>query len=159
LKNANGVLTTILQVKGVEMSKKKTVKNRFARPARSAKPAKTKQAARSATTTTGRRKLLPSAGNIHVYRHEVESNPNNAPLIVDIPIAAGRGKNPSQPTFVGFTAEMAEEQWPDQFAFRIISLEPKTVRVMISRTDKGSSDVSWGAKLVVHVLVIADATP
>ena len=100
----------------------------------------------------------PLAARIYAYRHEVASNPDNAPLIADIPIAAGRGEHPRRPSFVAFTAEMAEEHWPDQFAFRIIALESTTVRVMISRIDKGSQDLGWGAKLVVHVLVIADAS-
>jgi hypothetical protein len=142
------------------MSKKKAATNKkSARPSRLVKPAKAKRAVRAGKPTTARGKLLPPAGNIHAYRHEVASNPENAPLIVDIPIAAGRGEHPSRPTFVGFTAEMAEEHWPDQFAFRIVSLEAASVRVMISRVDKGSADLGWGARLVVHVLVIADAVP
>jgi hypothetical protein len=49
---------------------------------------------------------------------------------------------------------MPEEQWPDQFAFRVISLEGSSVRVMVSRVDKGSPELSWGVKLVIYVLVI-----
>lgn len=66
--------------------------------------------------------------------------------------------HPSRPSFVGFTAEMSEEHWPDQFAFRIVSLDNTSVRVMISRIDNGSNDMTWGATLVVHVLVVADTT-
>ena len=140
------------------MSKKKpAVKKKTARPPRSISPAKAKLARPAGKRTTTGLKLPPAAGNMHVYRHEVESNPNNAPLIVEIPIAAGRGEHPTRPSFVGFTAEMTEEHWPDQFAFRIIALDNTKVRVMISRIDKGSNDIGWGAKLVVHVLVVADA--
>ena len=84
----------------------------------------------------------------------MHGNSSNAPLIVDIPIAEGRGEHPRRPSFVGFTAEMADEQWPDQFAFRLISLDNSTVRVMISRIDNGSPEQGWGATLVVHVLVV-----
>jgi hypothetical protein len=45
---------------------------------------------------------------------------------------------------------MAEEHWPDQFAFRIVALEASSCRVMISRVDKGSSESSWGAKLIAR---------
>ena len=93
----------------------------------------------------------------YVYRHEIDGNPEGAPLVVDIPIAAGRGANPARPTYVGFTAEMAEEEWPDQFAFRVISLDGGSVRVMISRVDKGAQELGWGVKLIVHVLVVAPA--
>lgn len=75
-------------------------------------------------------------------------------MIVDLPIAAGRGKSPPRPSFVGFTAEMAEEYWLDQFAFRILALEGDSVRVMISRVDKGSPELGWGVKLMVQVLVV-----
>ncbi|HVX12391.1 MAG TPA: hypothetical protein VHC22_14510 [Pirellulales bacterium] len=93
------------------------------------------------------------AGTFHVFRHEIDGNPTNGPLIVEIPIAAGRGDHPQKPSFVGFSAEMNEEHWPDQFAFRIISLEATSVRVMVSRVDKDSPDMGWGVTLVVHVLV------
>ena len=36
----------------------------------------------------------------------------------------------------------------------IVSLEGNSLRVMVSRVDKGSSEQGWGVKLVVHVLVI-----
>lgn len=55
---------------------------------------------------------------------------------------------------VNFTAEMSEEQWPDQFAFRVISLEGGSVRVLVSRVDKGSPEQGWGEKLIIHVLVV-----
>ena len=94
------------------------------------------------------------ATGFHVYRHEIDGNPTNAPLIVDIPIAEGRGPRPPRPATVSFTAEMAEVQWPDQFAFRVVSLEGSSVRVMISRVDKGSPEQGWGVKLVIYVLVV-----
>lgn len=97
----------------------------------------------------------PIATGMYFYRQEIESNTSNAPLVVDIPIGEGRGEHPLRPSFVGFSAEMGEEQWPDQFAFRIISLSETTVRVMISRVDKNSHEQSWGARLVVHVFVVA----
>jgi hypothetical protein len=96
----------------------------------------------------------PRSPQIHVYRHEIPENPTHASLVVDIPIAAGRGDAPPVPSYVGFTAEMSEEYWQDQFAFRVVSLSGGSVRVMISRIDKSSSDLSWGVKLVVHVLVV-----
>jgi hypothetical protein len=100
----------------------------------------------------------PPATRVYCYRHEIENNPSNASLVVDIPIAEGRGEQPVRPSFVGFTAEMGEEHWPDQFAFRIISLSETTVRVMVSRVDKNSADLSWGVKLAVQVLVVCDAS-
>jgi hypothetical protein len=90
----------------------------------------------------------------HVYRHEIDGNPTNAPLIVDIPIAEGRGPNPSRPATVSFTAEMSDEYWQDQFAFRVVSLEGGRVRVMVSRVDKGSPEQGWGVKLIIRVLVV-----
>ena len=137
------------------MSKKKaTTTRKTARPPRPAKTAKPMPASRTRKTTHF---MPPSASSIHVYRHEIANNTTNAPLIVDIPIAAGRGERPSRPSFVGFTAEMSAEHWPDQFAFRIVSLDNASVRVMISRIDNGSNDMTWGATLVVHVLVVTDA--
>ena len=133
------------------MSKKKAA---VKKPARRSRSVKSSRGTRKPTTAAAKR--VPPAVNIYVYRHEVENNPNNAPLIVDIPIAVGRGKHPARPSFVGFTAEMNDDQWPDQFAFRVVSLDNTSVRVMVSRIDKGSSDMSWGAKLVVHVLVVTD---
>lgn len=99
------------------------------------------------------------AANIHVFRHEIQENPNNAPLVVEIPIAEGRGDAAPVPAFVGFTAEMSEECWPDQFAFRLVSLSGASARVMISRVDKGSAELAWGVKLVVHVLVVDRDAP
>jgi hypothetical protein len=99
--------------------------------------------------------LQPQAtAAMHVYRYEIDDNPNHAPLIVDIPIAEGRGENPPRPAFVSFTAEMAEEEWPDQFAFRVTSLQGHAVRVMVSRIDKGCHEQSWGVRLVIHALVV-----
>lgn len=97
----------------------------------------------------------PVAAGMYCYRHEIESNTSNEPLVVDIPIGEGRGEQPVRPSFVGFSAEMNEEHWPDQFAFRILSLSETTVRVMISRVDKNSPEQGWGVRLVVHVLVVA----
>ena len=88
------------------------------------------------------------------YRHEVGANPHHGPLTVEIDISAGRGSSPPMPTFVGFTAEIADERWPDQFAFRIVSLQPRSVRVTILRIDRGLEELAWGADLVVHVLVV-----
>ncbi|HQU42801.1 MAG: hypothetical protein B7Z73_02420 [Planctomycetia bacterium 21-64-5] len=134
-------------------AKKKSISKPLPRQAKpKSEPAPTERTL--ATKPSGPR---PPSAEMHVYRHEVESNPAHASLIVEIPIAAGRGEHPCRPSFVGFTAEMNEEHWPDQFAFRILSLEDTTVRVMISRIDQGPQERSWGAKLVVHVLVIADA--
>jgi hypothetical protein len=158
LNEATGVLLDLIgKSQDREMSKKKAAaKKKTAGPSRPASPPKSKRAGRTGQRTIDRPKVLSPAGNIYVYRHEVESNPSNAPLIVEIPIAAGRGEHPTRPSFVGFTAEMAEEHWPDQFAFRIIALDNANVRVMISRVDKGSNDMGWGARLVVQVLVVAD---
>ncbi|MGH7136135.1 MAG: hypothetical protein ACREHD_10365, partial [Pirellulales bacterium] len=102
----------------------------------------------------GSRGSAMRSSGIHVYRHEVGENATDAPLVVDLPIAAGRGEHPPRPAFVGFTAEMAEEYWQDQFAFRVISLDGGSVRVMISRVDKGSPDLAWGERLFVQVLVV-----
>ena len=114
-----------------------------------------KRTARIARASAGRpRGPEKRSSAIHASRHEIGENAADAPLIVDLPIAAGRGKNPTAPTFVGFSAEMGEEYWQDQFAFRILSLNGESVRVMISRVDKGSPDLAWGEKLVVQVLVV-----
>lgn len=117
-----------------------------------AAPKQIKKAKRPASIAT-------DAGPVkmHVYHHEILENPNNAPLVVEIPISEGRGENPPTPAFVSFTAEMSEDYWPDQFAFRLVSLSGGSVRVMISRVDKGPAELGWGVKLVVHVLVV-DAT-
>lgn len=124
------------------------------------RPAKTATAKPTALASTGSKsvsKQQPRAETTYIYRHEIDGNPEGAPLIVDIPISAGRGANPARPSYVGFTAEMAEEEWPDQFAFRVISLDGGSVRVMISRVDKGAQELGWGVKLTVHVLVVAPA--
>ncbi|HVA51752.1 MAG TPA: hypothetical protein VNH11_35755 [Pirellulales bacterium] len=141
------------------MAKKKAAaKNKsISRPSPRQTQAKSEHVPSESTLATKPAGPQPPSAEMYVYRHEVESNPAHAPLIVDIPIAAGRGERPSRPSFVGFTAEMNEEQWPDQFTFRILSLEGATVRVMISRIDQGPQERTWGAKLIVHVLVIADA--
>lgn len=118
-------------------------------PTKKAKSARAVKA--PAASPRGSEARLPG---MHVYRHEIGENLSNAPLIVDLPIADGRGEKPSAPSFVGFTAEMAEEYWQDQFAFRIISLGGDSVRVMISRIDKGSPELGWGVKLAVQVLVV-----
>ena len=99
-------------------------------------------------------KRQPQATGFHVYQHEIDGNPTNAPLLVDIPIAEGRGPNPPRPATVSFTAEMSEEQWPDQFAFRVVSLEGSCVRVLVSRVDNGSPEQGWGVKLIIRVLVV-----
>ena len=97
----------------------------------------------------------PTQGrNVHSYRHEVGANPHHGPVTIEVDISAGRGKRPPLPAFVAFTAEIAEEQWPDQFAFRLISLRSDAARVMITRVDRGLEELSWGAHLVVHVLVV-----
>ena len=96
----------------------------------------------------------PRPAEIHTYRHEVGANPGHEPLTVELDISAGRGERPPTPAFVGFTAEIAEEQWPDQFVFRLISLHPHSVRVKITRVDRGLEELSWGANLVVHLLVV-----
>lgn len=96
----------------------------------------------------------PSMAVVHTYRHEVGGNATHAPLTVDLDISAGRGPRPPKPSFIGFTAEITDEQWPDQFVFRLISLQPGSVRVKITRVDRGLEELSWGANLVVHVLVV-----
>lgn len=96
----------------------------------------------------------PRPAEIHTYRHEIGGNPNHASLTVDLDISSGRGSRPPLPAFVGFTAELADDQWPDQFVFRLISLQPGSVRVKITRIDRGQEELSWGANLVVHVLVV-----
>ena len=137
------------------MAKKKAV-NKKSIPTTSGPQVKRKAKQAAASSNPPAKTSIPQAqsAGIHVYLHEVYDNPNNAPLIVDIPIAAGRGKNLPRPSFVSFTAEMPDEQWPDQFAFRVISLEAASVRVMISRIDKGLPELNWGAKLIVRVLVV-----
>ncbi len=133
------------------MSKKKAVAKKAPNPtpARSQKSAKAKRTSDEAPASAP----LSPANTFHVFRHEIDGNPTNGPLVVEIPIAAGRGDHPQKPSFVGFSAEMSDEHWPDQFAFRIISLDATTVRVMVSRVDKDSPDMGWGVTLVVHVLV------
>lgn len=81
-------------------------------------------------------KRQPQATGIHVYWHEIDGNSTNAPLVLDIPIAEGRGPNPPRPAIVDFTAEMSDEYWQDQFAFRVVSLEDNSVRVLVSRVDR-----------------------
>jgi hypothetical protein len=137
------------------MAKKKaTTKKPAPKASRPTKKSNVRQAAPKNERTSNRSQRQPRAAGIHVYRHEIDGNPNNAPLIVDIPIAEGRGKNPPRPSMVSFTAEMSDEQWPDQFAFRVISLEGDSVRVMVSRIDKGTQEQGWGVKLVIHLLVV-----
>jgi hypothetical protein len=53
------------------------------------------------------------------------------------------------------TAELSDENWQDQFVFRIVSLGRVTVRVKITRVDRALEEFSWGANLVVHVMVVA----
>jgi len=96
----------------------------------------------------------PQNVEIHTYRHEVGGNPTNAPLTIDIPIGNGRGDEPRMPSFVGFTAEQSDENWQDQFVFRIVSLGRVTVRVRITRVDRGLEEFGWAANLVVHVMVV-----
>ena len=140
------------------MSKKNTTTKEAAPQATPpAKKATAKPTALASTGTKSVSQQQPRAEGTHVYRHEIDGHPDNTPLIVDIPIAAGRGENPARPSYVGFTAEMAEEEWPDQFAFRVISLDGRRVRVLISRVDKGAQELGWGVKLIVHVLVVAPA--
>ena len=137
------------------MAKKRvTTKKSAPKASRSKKAPSVKRAAPARKLAKAVGKLQPQAAGFHVYRHEIDGNPTNAPLIVDIPIAEGRGPNPSRPAAVSFTAEMPEEHWPDQFAFRVVSLTGGSVRVMVSRVDKGSPEQSWGVKLVIYVLVI-----
>lgn len=90
----------------------------------------------------------------HCYRHEVGANLHHGPLTIDLDISGGRGKRPPLPAFVGFTAEIADEQWPDQFAFRLISLQSGIARVKITRVDRGLEELSWGDNLIVYVLVV-----
>lgn len=128
-----------------------------------AAPKKTADASISRSQTkkvkdTGAESMPAAGAAMHVFRHEIQENPNNAPLVVEIPIAEGRGDNPASPAFVAFTPEMAEEYWQDQFAFRLLSMSGGSVRVMISRVDKGPAELGWGVKLVVHVLVV-DTNP
>lgn len=137
------------------MAKKKvTAKKSAPNASRSAKMPIEKKSVLPAKQAKIRSERQPQATEIHVYRHEIDGNPTNAPLIVDIPIAEGRGANPPRPATVSFTAEMSQQQWPDQFAFRVVSLAGGSVRVMVSRVDKGSPEQGWGVKLIVHVLVI-----
>jgi len=137
------------------MAKKKAAAQKSAPQAsRSPKSSSAKQPDLAPKQAKVRAERQPQAAGIHVYRHEIDGNPTNAPLIVDIPIAEGRGPNPHRPAMVSFTAEMPEEQWPDQFAFRVVSLEGSSVRVMVSRVDKGLPEQGWGVKLIIHVLVI-----
>lgn len=137
------------------MAKKRvTTKKSAPKTSRFKKTPHAKQAAPARTLAKAGVKRRPQAAEFHVYRHEIDGNPTNAPLIVEIAIAEGRGPNPPWPAAVSFTAEMPEEQWPDQFAFRVISLEGSRVRVMVSRVDKGSPEQGWGVKLIIHALVI-----
>jgi len=96
----------------------------------------------------------PQNVEIHTYRHEVGGNPTNAPLTINVPISNGRGDEPRMPSFVGFTAELSDENWQDQFVFRIVSLGRATVRVKITRVDRALEEFGWGANLVVHVMVV-----
>jgi len=132
-------------------------KKRAAKP--TVQPAKPKSPARKGV------KRLPRAdehsqdrptqdAKTHCYRHEVGANPHHGALTVEVDISAGRGKHPSPPAFVGFTAEIADEQWPDQFAFRLLSLQSRVARVKITRVDRGLEELSWGDNLIVHVLVV-----
>jgi hypothetical protein len=115
------------------------------------KPRKSKPAEAAVTKVFG----SPSQNvEIHTYRHEVGGNPTNAPLTIDVPISKGRGDEPRMPSFVGFTAELSDENWQDQFVFRMVSLGRATVRVTITRVDRGLEELSWGANLVVHVMVV-----
>lgn len=140
------------------MAKKKATEKETAPQAtRPPKKVIAKPTALASTATKSASKQEPRAEGTYVYRHEIDGHPDNTPLIVDIPIAAGRGENPARPSYVGFTAEMAEEEWPDQFAFRVVSLDGRHVRVMISRVDKGAQELGWGVKLIVNVLVVAPA--
>ncbi|HET6880191.1 MAG TPA: hypothetical protein VFI31_08555 [Pirellulales bacterium] len=132
------------------MAKKKAVSQKKSESP-SPRPQTKKKAAKAAATATP---VITNSPSIHVYRHEIDENPINAPLVVEIPIAQGRGEEPSRPSFVGFMAEMSDEYWQDQFAFRIVSLTADSVRVMVSRVDKGSPDMGWGVKLIVQVLVV-----
>ena len=137
------------------MSKKKvTEKKPATKASRSVKKASAKPAAPQSKPVRNLSEHPPRLAEIHAYSHAIHGNPDNAPLIVDIPIAQGRGEHPPRPSFVSFTAEMSEEHWPDQFAFRVISLEGRSVRVMISRIDKDSQELGWGVTLIVHVLVV-----
>ena len=140
------------------MAKKRvTAKKSAPKASRSAKLPSEKESIQAPKQVEVRSERQPQTPGFHVYRHEIDGNPTGAPLIIDIPIAEGRGANPPQPVMVSFTAEMSEEHWPDQFAFRIVSLEGNSLRVMVSRVDKGSSEQGWGVKLIVHVLVVDDA--
>lgn len=138
------------------MAKKKATpkKKAIAKSSRTAS-AKAQRKAEPTGQSMSKPAAQPVAAGMYFYQHEIESNTSNAPLVVDIPIGEGRGEQPVRPSFVGFSAEMGEEHWPDQFAFRIIALAETTVRVMISRVDKNSQEQGWGAKLVVHVCVVA----
>ena len=137
------------------MAKKKvTAKKSAPKSTRLKKTPSARQAAPARKLTKAGVNRQPQATRIHAYRHEIDGNPTGAPLIVHIPIADGRGENPPRPAAVSFTAEMSEEHWPDQFAFRVVSLEGNSVRVMVSRVDKGSAEQGWGVKLVIHVLVV-----
>ena len=137
------------------MAKKRvTAKKSSPKASRSAKMPIEKKSVSAPMQSKARPERQPQSTGIRAYRYEIDGNSTNAPLIVDIPIAKGRGANPPRPAAVSFTAEMPEEQWPDQFAFRIVSLEGSNVRVMVSRVDKGSPEQGWGVKLVIHVLVV-----
>lgn len=136
------------------MAKKKAITTK----SKSKPPAPTRKTTSKQVPTPGSADGKPSAPtrmqNVHAYRHEVGGNPNHASLTLDLDISTGRGPRPPMPAFVGFTAEIADEQWPDQFAFRLISLQSGSVRVKITRVDRGLEELSWGANLVVHVLVV-----
>lgn len=140
------------------MAKKKVAAKKPApKASRSPKSPTEKRTAPGRKLAKARVARQPQAPGFHVYRHEIDGNPTNAPLIVEIAIAEGRGPNPSRPATVSFTAEMSDEYWQDQFAFRVVSLEGGRVRVMVSRVDKGSPEQGWGVKLVIHVLVVDEA--
>ncbi len=125
----------------------------------SVQPARPKAAARKAKRRLPRfdaePPVLPTPRAVwHTYRHEIGANPRHEPLTVDLDISGGRGRHPAMPAFVGFTAELADERWPDQFAFRLIRLQNGMARVRITRVDRGLEELSWGDNLIVHVLVV-----
>ncbi|HEX7448451.1 MAG TPA: hypothetical protein VF306_12940 [Pirellulales bacterium] len=135
------------------MAKKKQAAKTSARSARP-KVAGRKQAKRVARAASPPRGVSEHGSKTHGYRHEVGPNPHHGSLTLDLDVSSGRGQHPPMPAFVGFTAEIADERWSDQFAFRLIAIQGGTVRVRITRVDRGLDELSWGANLVVHVLVV-----